>query len=453
VVVMLHWRRSRKDGGLFLGQLFDKGKARQEVRYRESIHAITIGPNGSGKGTRLIIPNLAELPRSIFIIDPKAEALAITGRARAKLGRVLIINPFNVLVDRLPHLRSHGFNPMADLDERSDDFNDDATLIGLAMVPDRGGAGGGDSHFFNSSAQALASAFVMHEKIKNGRAANLANVRKMMTQPFTASGLQGTIAEMACSRCEPLRAKAGRFVSGSRSAMDVFSTVINEWNCTDSPPVQRDLSGPGFDWNLMKREIVTCYLVLPADRLESHANYLRLIVTSALRALMRSPPSETLPPVLMILDEFAQLGYLPPVENAAAIARGFGVQLWPILQDLNQLKALYRDRWQTFIGNAGLLTAFGPRDWFSAKYLSDLCGQKLRNVRSRSTTDEGRVNWNDTPHEFPRFRPEDLMRMPQGQMLCLATGVPLPFFTQVPGYWETDCARGLDANPYFHPQT
>jgi type IV secretion system protein VirD4 len=446
---MFHWRRKSRDEGLYLGRLFDESKTRDEVHYREPIHAITIGPNGSGKGTRLIIPNLAELPRSIFIIDPKAEALAITGRARAKLGRVHIINPFNVLAERFPHLKSHGYNPMAGLDQQSDDFVDDATLMGLAMVPERGNGGSGDSHFFNSSAQALATALVMREKIKNGADANIANVRRTVTQPFTESGLQGTIAEMVCSPCEPLRSKAGRFVSGSRSTMDVISTTINEMNFADSPPIQRDLSGPCFDWNLMKREIVTVYLVLPADRLESHANYLRLVVTSALRTLLRSPPSETLPPVLFILDEFAQLGYLPPIENAAGIARGFGVQLWPILQDLNQLKALYRDRWQTFIGNAGLLTAFAPRDWFTAKYLSDLCGQKLRNVRSRSISDEGRINWNDTPHEFPRFRPEDLMRMPKGQMLCLAAGVPLPFFTQIPGYWETDCARGLDPNPYF----
>jgi type IV secretion system protein VirD4 len=204
---MWHWNRRQKDEGLFLGRLFDGGKTRQEVHYREPIHAVTIGPNGSGKGTRLIIRNLAELPRSIFIIDPKGEALAITGRARAKLGRVHIINSFGVLADRLPHLQSHGFNPLADLDPRSDNFNDDATLIGLAMVPERGGAGSGDGHFFNSSAQALASALVMHEKIKNGRQANLANVRKALTQPFTESGLQAIIAEMVMSHCEPLRAK------------------------------------------------------------------------------------------------------------------------------------------------------------------------------------------------------------------------------------------------------
>src|ERR1700722_11380159 len=112
---MFRRRRKAKDGGLFLGRLFDEGKLRGEVRYKEPIHAITIGPNGSGKGTRLIIPNLADLPRSIFIVDPKAESLAVTFHARAQLGRVYIFSPFNVLVDLLPYLKSHGYNPMADL--------------------------------------------------------------------------------------------------------------------------------------------------------------------------------------------------------------------------------------------------------------------------------------------------------------------------------------------------
>src|SRR6202011_5451272 len=127
--------------------------------------------------------------------------------------------------------------------------------------------------------------------------------------------------------------------------------------------------------------------ILPADRLATHANFLRLVVTSALRALLRSPPSDKLPPVLFLLDEFARLGYLPPIETAMGIARGFGVQIWPILHDLNQLTALYKERWQTFIDNAGVLSAFAPRDLFTAKYLCDLCGQKIANVHSRSIDD------------------------------------------------------------------
>jgi len=199
----------------------------------------------------------------------------------------------------------------------------------------------------------------------------------------------------------------------------------------------------------MKREIVTCYLILPADRLETHANYLRLIVTSALRTLLRSPPSDTLPPVLSLLDEFAQLGYLPPIENAMGIARGFGVQLLPVLQDLNQLNALYNDRWQSFIANAGFISAFAPRDMFTAKYLSDLCGKQRRNVRSQSTSGD-KVSYSDSPHDFDFLRPEELMKMPPGQLLNLVSGRN-PFFTLAVPYWDMPHGRDLDPNPYYKP--
>src|SRR5258707_13836232 len=106
---MLHWDARAKDRGLYLGAFVEEDRAQEEVRYPSTIHGITIGPNGSGKGTGVIVPNLASLKRSIFIIDPKAEAAAITARARARMGRVVIINPFNVLADELPHLRSNGF--------------------------------------------------------------------------------------------------------------------------------------------------------------------------------------------------------------------------------------------------------------------------------------------------------------------------------------------------------
>jgi type IV secretion system protein VirD4 len=445
-----------RDKGLYLGRFTEDGRASEDVRWRNTIHAVTIGPNGSGKGTGVIVPNLASLPRSLFIIDPKAEALAITGRMRAKLGRVLVINPFNVLAEKLPHLKSHGHNPMDDLDEKLDTFTDDSSLMGLSLVPRQSG---NDGAFFGGSAEDLCACCVMQEKIQNGKRANLGNVRRMLTEPFVFSkeagpiGLARTIFDMAHSHCEPLRFKAGRFLTGSRSVMDIISTAINETRFLDSPAIRRDLSGPGFDWNMMKREIVTVYLVLPADRLESHANYLRLIVTSALRTLLRSPPSETLPPVLFILDEFAQLGYLPPIENAMGIARGFGVQLWPFLQDLNQLKALYKDRWQTFVGNAGCVTAFAPRDLFTAKYLSELSGQKTEIDESLGYSDDGagnlRVSLNRASHSYPLFRPEELMGLPRNQMICWAEPVKYPFLTSVPGYWNTPYGRGLDPNPYF----
>ena len=49
-------------------------------------------------------------------------------------------------------------------------------------------------------------------------------------------------------------------------------------------------------------------------------------------------------PVLYLLDEFAALGHLAPVERAMGLMAGYGVQLWPILQDVHQLRATYGQR-------------------------------------------------------------------------------------------------------------
>ena len=173
---MFYRKRKAKDAGLYLGKLFDQGRVYEEVRYNNSIHASTIGPNGSGKGTGLIVPNLANLKRSIFIIDPKAEALAITCRARAKLGRVLIISPFNVLADMLAYLKSHGYNNLTALDPRHDNFTEDCVGIGQALVKEEPGNNGA---FFGGSAQDFVCCAVMQEEIENGPNANLANVRSL----------------------------------------------------------------------------------------------------------------------------------------------------------------------------------------------------------------------------------------------------------------------------------
>ena len=441
------------ENGLFLGAFAGDGGPRESVCYPGTIHAITIGPNNSGKGTGLIIPNLAILPRSIFIIDPKGEAAAVTARHRAKFGPVKIINPFNVLADELPHLASTGFNPLAALDPTHDNFTDDCVGIAKALVKDQLA---GDA-FFSGSAQDLITALIMYEKRERGDDATLANVRTMLTEPYAhdasgnAIGLAKTAFAMANGDYAPLSSKAHRFTIRSNSNLDIISTAINETRLLDSPALRRDLGGEAIDWNLMKREITTVYLIIPADRLETHANYLRLVVTSALRSLLRSQPSRTLPPVLFMLDEFAQLGYLSAIENAMGIARGYGVQLWPILQDLNQLHALYKDRWQTFIGARGVLTAFAPQDMFTADYLSKLCGNKTIIVQTEnSRADFGSPGTGRGPQGQPLIRPEELMGLPAGQMLCFVNPVKYPFITDAAGYWTMAINEHLDRNPY-HP--
>jgi type IV secretion system protein VirD4 len=63
------------------------------------------------------------------------------------------------------------------------------------------------------------------------------------------------------------------------------------------------------------------------------------------------------------------------IEKAAGQIAGFGVKLWPIIQDLTQLQRDYKDAWQTFMGNAGLLTFFGNTDLFTLEHISKRLGE------------------------------------------------------------------------------
>jgi type IV secretion system protein VirD4 len=73
--------------------------------------------------------------------------------------------------------------------------------------------------------------------------------------------------------------------------------------------------GGAIDFGALHREIVTIFLILPVHELTAQAKWLRMFVNLALRGLYKSPPTSgaTLPPVLFMLDEFANLGRLGEV--------------------------------------------------------------------------------------------------------------------------------------------
>jgi hypothetical protein len=80
-------------------------------------------------------------------------------------------------------------------------------------------------------------------------------------------------------------------------------------------------------------------------------------------------------PVLMLMDEFPALKRMPVVENAMAQIAGYGVRMVIAAQTLAQLKNIYRDNWETFMGSVGLKLFFGNEDNFTRDYVSKLIGE------------------------------------------------------------------------------
>ena len=86
------------------------------VEFRGPEHILTIGPTRSGKGRRLLAPNLiADTERSVLVVDPKGELALWTAEHRRGQGsEVLALDPFGVLANN-PRLglRSIGLQPDA----------------------------------------------------------------------------------------------------------------------------------------------------------------------------------------------------------------------------------------------------------------------------------------------------------------------------------------------------
>ena len=171
----------------------------------------------------------------------------------------------------------------------------------------------------------------------------------------------------------------------------------------------------------MKQKPVTVWLILPARRLVTHAKWLRLILTTAIQALMNDTHRAKVP-VAIVCDEAAALGHLPILENTVALMRGYGLKLITIWQDLAQLRSIYKERWESFIGNAGVLQSFSAQDVGTAEYLSQRTGQTTRQAISSGISQNLQAgappslssSVNRGPIPMPLMLPQDVRNMDDG---------------------------------------
>jgi energy-coupling factor transporter ATP-binding protein EcfA2 len=99
--------------GIILGRHYDDETKRigERVIYQGERHLLLFGPNGSGKNTRFLTPNLLSIKdRSIIVIDPKGELAAITAAYRHKAGNdVKILDPFGKLHEAVKDSADHRY--------------------------------------------------------------------------------------------------------------------------------------------------------------------------------------------------------------------------------------------------------------------------------------------------------------------------------------------------------
>ena len=405
------------DAGLLIGRDRKTGKL---LRYPGPAHLLTIAPTRSGKGVGTIIPNLLDYPFAVVCIDPKGENARIAARQRGRFGPVHILDPF--AITGLPRA---AFNPLDRIDPAGLDVADDCMTLADALVHDAHNQQS-EAHW-NEEAKALIAGLLMHVVQSEPEATRtLATLRDHLT---VAPAALATLLDAMQAQGGLVARAANRHLGKSdREAAGVLSSAQRHTHFLDSPRMTTTLGRSDFRFADLKERPASIFLVLPPDRLDTYARWLRLMVAQALTELARAPGHPPRP-VLFLLDEFAALGHLEPVERAMGLMAGYGIQLWPIVQDIHQLRALYRQRAGTFLSNAGVLQVFGVNDQQSAQLVSDLLGQEtvVFETMSRALDAEATgISFGQQHVGRPLLTPDEVRTLrPDRQLLFLAGQRPV----------------------------
>lgn len=394
-------------------------------------HALIMASTRSGKGVSLIIPHLLRYQGSAFVLDPKGENAKATIRQRRKLNQTVhVLDPFGLT--GLPQAR---FNPLSRFTPENMEAESKALAAALIL---------GERDHWTASAQQLLAAFILfvvtNEKIPQEQK-DLRTVRMLLlsSPKITLKAMQesragdGLLAMLATSFLETPEKEFGSILSSAQRETEIL----------DNPRIAACLAAGGdgeevnfADWH---KGTMTVYLCLSSPKFPVFSRWLRLVLTSALDEMtdrLDPPPL----PVCFMLDELAALGHLEAVENAVGLAAGYGIQLWNVFQDIGQIKDLYKGRWPSFIGNAGVRVVFNLDDLDSADYWSRFIGQRLVETKSFSQNVMGQVTGGSQSQTLrPLLSPDDLMhQFATKKMLVLAQGLHPVVADRMPYFEDRD---------------
>lgn len=382
-------------------------------------HLMTIAPTGAGKGRSAIIPTLLTYPGQVVVIDPKAEALAVTQRHRATYGPVVSLNPYREATGHTDSLN------VLDLWQFTGGHVEEAAgEITEALIS--GYQRSAKEPFWDNKAEALIAGVVAyilaHESPED---CTLPRLRTLLAGDpvYNLATLLDTTKDM-----NPFaRQEISAFLSTTDvTRSGILSVAQQHVQVLGHPEVRTVLQETSFDLqDFVDGTPMTIYLNLPPTKLHSHGPLLRLWVSTLINLIVMCRDHRLALPTLFVIDEAAQLGALETLRQAMTLLRYKSIRTWTFWQDLSQLKRLYPD-WETLLNNAGVVQTFGLTTYAMAEELATRLHRR-------------------------KLAPETLLELGADEQVTLTPGGTLRR-SQRPDYLADGLYEGLyDPNPAYLP--
>lgn len=343
----------------------------EPVLYDGEGHLLTLGSTGSGKGVSCVIPTLLSYSGPVVVVDPKGEAAKLTaGYRRDILGqKTLIIDPWRLVTER-----THALNPLDAVDMNNPGYYEAAQALAGLIIATDSGEQNIDPHW-NTRARQIVTCLLM--LIAKHFPAHLRNL-EMLSRIFSLPPQEFAKLMVAADRSpvpEIARMPGQVLMAADKERSSIFSSALRGLG-----PWSSSFLLPAIDHSDVRMEEIvdgaplSIYFVIPPQNLKTHGGVVSVWIGTILNALLKRTPGQNLPRTLLILDEAAQLGYLPQVPLFYSLARGFGVRVWTIWQSPAQLKTTYPADFENLIDQCHVLQAFGITNSRMARQVAHLVG-------------------------------------------------------------------------------
>lgn len=340
----------------------------------DDVGGFVIGPPRSGKGASLIVPNCLLWPDSIVVLDMRGETYEATAGYRSKFSRVLRFSPADENGD------TEGYNPLdfvaIDPDQRDIDINSIAT----ALLP----TPKGDAYWI-SDARAL-FAGVMSWVLENpdilDKDKNLGTVLNVVEggdQP-----LREWLEEVANPELRAIWISSFTYTTLARFAImaskqfdGVYGSLAAAVRPFKNNRILRSTARSTFDIRAMRRENMSLYLDFRIQQIASIGPIFNVLMVQFMDYMSRNMMKRGERRVLVLLDEFQNLGKLENALTVAMVLGGYGIPCWFFVQSLRSIDNVYtREGRQTLVNSARAQIFLGAQDPEDQRYVSQLLGER-----------------------------------------------------------------------------
>lgn len=351
------------------------------VDKRGNVNVLVVGGSGSGKSASYSIPNAYQMLGSYVFTDPKGELYDKTAgylKANGYDIKVLnLVNPEN----------SDGYNPLMHIQSEID-----VDVIANTIIKGQDSDGKGSDPFWDNNAEMLLKSLIYYLLEKRPKEEiNLTSCAEMVRAAASSNGtnlLRELMSELPLSHPARTNFQSVEVVAGSeKTYSSILSTLQSKLGKFDSQEIANVTSTNTINFEDIANHKTAVY-VISSDTHTAYNFLLTIFFAQMIQQLYNYADlngGRLKVPTYFILDEFANIGQIPDFDKKISTSRSRGISFSVILQNLDQLEAVYEKSYETIMGNCDTHVFLGSNSFKTVEYFSKQLGETTIARDTKST--------------------------------------------------------------------